>query len=592
MGALLRMFRYLKSSAGVLAVAMLFLLAGTGLNLAQPLLVQRAVDGGITAGDLRTVVLGAAGIFLAALAGSGLALASGVFVIRAGQRMAYEVRGDLFRKVLGFSFANMDRFRTGQLMVRLNSDVNTLRLFVRMGLMMIVQSVVMLGGSLVFMFRTDARLATILAVLLPSTLVLFFGLATVIRPLFMKVRQRLDELNNVLQENLAGAKVVRAFARQEHEAARFDERNRAFLALSLRVGTAISVLFPLLSFIGQLAILLTVWAGGQEVIRGLLLPPSGQPAYGALTLGQLLAFNNYAILTMWPILALAMVLNFVSMAQASAVRIEEVLAERPTVREAPGAETVARFAGAVSFRGVSFVFGGDHGGGEPVLDGIDLEIRAGEKLGLLGATGSGKSSLVHLVPRFYDPTAGEVRIDGRDVRTLALASLRTRVALVLQETLLLSGTIRENVLFGRPDATAEQLERAADIACAREFIEAKAQGWDEPVGERGAGLSGGQRQRLAIARAVLADPDILILDDATSSVDARTERQIVANLYAAFHDRTVLIISQKINPLQLADRIVLLESGRIAAEGTHGRLVESSEIYRRIFESQSAELRV
>ena len=265
---------------------------------------------------------------------------------------------------------------------------------------------------------------------------------------------------------------------------------------------------------------------------------------------------------------------------------------RPPRREAPGRSP--RFEGAISFRGVSFGFGGDPGvgGGEPVLDGIDLEIRAGEKLGLLGPTGSGKSSLVHLIPRFYDPTAGEVRLDGRDVRTIPLASLRTRVALVLQETSSCPGPSGRTCASPGPRPRRRSWSGPRRSPAPGSSSRRRSRGGTSRWGRRGAGLSGGQRQRLAIARAVLADPDILILDDATSSVDARTERQIVANLYAAFRERTVIIISQKINPLQPADRIVLLESGRIAAEGTHERLLESSGDYRRIYESQSAELRV
>jgi ATP-binding cassette subfamily B protein len=330
--------------------------------------------------------------------------------------------------------------------------------------------------------------------------------------------------------------------------------------------------------IAQLATLIVLWSGGATIIAD---AASGVP--GNLTLGKLVAFNNYAAMAMFPLLMLGMVLNFISMAMASAVRLEALFQERPAIEEKPGARGLPSLSGKIEFRNVSFRYGQ----GEKALSDINLVIRPGEKLGIIGTTGAGKSSLMNLIPRFYDPEEGSVFLDDTDVRDLTFDTLRTRVAMVLQETVLFSGTIRENLAFSAPDASASDLERAAEIACATEFIGDKPAGWDASVGERGTGLSGGQRQRVAIARAIAAKPDIIILDDVTSSLDTTTERRIVEGLYREFRDRTAIIISQKINTIRHADRIAVMADGRIIATGTHEELLESDATYRTIFETQS-----
>jgi ATP-binding cassette subfamily B protein len=478
---------------------------------------------------------------------------------------------------MSFSFENLDRWRTGELMVRLNSDVNTVRMFVRMGLFIVVQSVIMIIGTVIAMYLQDPGLANIMAIFMPLTLVLFFGVAALIRPLFMKARTALDEMNNTLQENLAGAKVVRAYARQDQEFGKFRIRNLNLFNISQNVGYKLSLFFPLFFLIAQLATVIVLWAGGSQIAG------AASGAAGNLTLGKLIAFNNYATMAMFPLLMLGMVLNFISMAMASAVRLDGLLDEKPGIEEKPDALRLPSLKGKIEFRGVSFRYGE----GERALNKIDLVIRRGEKLGIIGTTGAGKSSLVNLIPRFYDPEEGCVLIDDIDVRDIAFDTLRTRVAIVLQETVLFSGTIRDNVAFSAPEASQADLERATEIACATGFISEKPDGWDASVGERGAGLSGGQRQRVAIARAIAAKPDVIVLDDVTSSLDATTEKRIVGALYREFKDRTAIIISQKINTIRFADRIAVMEDGCIIATGTHEELLQSNETYRTIFETQS-----
>jgi ATP-binding cassette subfamily B protein len=576
--ALLRLFRFLDKSVGALAASFLLLLASTALGLVQPRLIEYAIDRGIKSVSISPVAWSAAGIIVSALIAAGLNLASGYTLIKSSQIMGYEMRNALYRKVMSFSFENLDRWRTGELMVRLNSDVNTVRMFVRMGMFMIVQSIVMIFGTVIAMYITDPGLARIMAIFMPLSLALFLGVAIFIRPLFMKARTALDEINNTLQESLAGAKVVRAFARQKQELQKFGVRNKKLYDISQNVGYKLSLFFPLFFLIAQLATVIVIWSGGTTLIAH---GTSGTT--GNLTIGKLIAFNNYAMMAMFPLLMLGFVLNFVSMAMASAVRLDALFREAPSIAEKPDAQSLDSLKGKIEFRGVSFRFGQ----GEKALSGINLVITPGEKLGIIGTTGAGKSSLVNLIPRFYDPEEGCVLLDDIDVRDLSFDTLRTRVAMVLQEAVLFSGTIRDNIAFGARNAGQADLERAAEIACATEFIREKSEGWDSSVGERGSGLSGGQRQRAAIARAIAATPDIIILDDVTSSLDSTTERRIVEGLYREFKDRTAIIISQKVNTIRHADRIVVMEDGRILAAGTHEELLKADPTYRTIFETQS-----
>jgi ATP-binding cassette subfamily B protein len=384
-------------------------------------------------------------------------------------------------------------------------------------------------------------------------------------------------LNTVLQENFAGARVIKAFVREPFEEARFDAVNQDYYQLALRVNRLISLAFPTIFGLLNVATLAVYWVGGRQVILG------------SLTLGELVAFSNYIMMAFFPIIALGATIAFVATAGASATRIFEILDADIDITEKPGARELPPVEGRVTFDHVTFRYIAD---GEPVLNEVTFEAQPGQTLALLGATGSGKSTIINLVPRFYDVTEGAVLIDGHDVRDLTLDSLRGQIGIVLQETTLFEGTIRENLAFGRPEATQEEIQEAARAAEAHDFIMSFAEGYDTRVGERGVTLSGGQKQRVAIARALLLDPRILILDDATSSVDVATEYRIQRALDRLMAGRTSLVIAQRVATVVTADQILVLDAGRVAAVGTHQKLLETSELYADIYSSQLIDDRV
>jgi ATP-binding cassette subfamily B protein len=437
------------------------------------------------------------------------------------------------------------------------------------------------------MFVIDARLALLILVVLPLAGFLIWGLMELARPLFVVVQEKLSALNTAVQENLAGVQVVKAFVRERYEITRFRRHNDDYMQQNVRVGRLMAVALPALTLLTNLGIVAVVWFGGRDVLGG------------RLTLGQLVALSNYLMIGMAPLMLLGNVLTMISRAEASAGRLWEVLDTQPALQVAATPHTAPALQGHVTFEGVGFHYAGSgqddraaaqaaptHRGGRRILDGITVHVEPGQRIALLGATGSGKSTLVHLVPRFYDVDQGAIRIDGVDVRDWDPDSLRKGMGVVLQQTTLFSGTIRENIAYGRPDATLEEVMAAAKAAQAHDFIQALPQGYDAPVEERGANLSGGQKQRIAIARALLMSPGILILDDSTSAVDVETEARIQAALDQRMLGRTTFVIAQRVSSVLTADQILVLDHGQIAAQGTHRELLERSPIYQEIYRSQ------
>jgi ATP-binding cassette, subfamily B, multidrug efflux pump len=487
------------------------------------------------------------------------------------QSVAFDLRNDLYAKIQNLSFSYHDRNSTGQLMVRATDDVEKVRLFIGQGLLQLVGALLLLTGTLTILFTTNARLALVALWILPVALVLFMIFGIISRPLFARVQMRLSLLNTTLQENLAGIKVVQAFTRERNEQAKFRRQADDLMSQQLFIIRLFTVLFPLTFLIANLGQASVLYAGGLQIIRG------------TLTIGQWQEFSLYLIYLFLPVAQFGFIIAQFGQASASAARVFEILDAENEVFDRADATPLPPVEGRVSFQKVTFRY---FSSGEPVLKNVTFETNPGDTVALLGATGSGKTTIINLLPRFYNPTEGTITIDGFDLRQVTLDSLRSQIGIVLQETTLFSGTIRENIAFGKPEASQEEIVAAAQAAAAHEFILTFPEGYDTYVGERGATLSGGQKQRLAIARALLVQPRILILDDSTSSVDMATEARIQAALENLMEGRTSFVIAQRISTVMNADLILVMDNGEIAARGTHSELLETSEIYAEIYSSQ------
>lgn len=584
MRSLRRAFRFVKPYRVPAVLSLVLLLGVVVADLAVPRLTQRVIDEGIARKDMGTI-LSTAGFMLGAAVLSALfSVGNTLLSVRVATNAGTDIRSELVRRVQTFSFGNLDRIQTGQLLVRATSDVNRVQQIVQMSLRILTRAPLWMIGSIVLLFATSTNLGLLMLAMLPFILGMLALFMTKARPLFASVQRKLDRLNQVLQENLAGVRVVKAFVRVEHEEARFDRANRAFADESYRVIRLIAALVPTMLFLVNVAVASVVWLGGRQVV------------IGGFTVGEVVASINYMGYSLFPLMMLGGMIGPLSAAEASAARIWEVLDSEPEVQDRPRGETLAEVKGRVVFEKVCFNY--DHGGGsvadgeagpacsEPVLYEIDLVAEPGQTVAILGATGSGKSSLVHLIPRFYDVGRGRVLLDGVDVRDLPLEVLRAQVGVALQESVLFSGSIRENIRYGRPDASEAEVVAAAKAAQAHDFIAAFPDGYDTVVGQRGVNLSGGQRQRIAIARALLVRPKVLVLDDSTSAVDVETEAKMQASLEELMADRTSFIIAQRISTVLHADKIVVLDQGRVVATGTHAELMSSSPAYREIYESQ------
>ncbi len=487
------------------------------------------------------------------------------------QAVAYDLRNDLYAKIQNLSFSYHDKNQTGQLMIRATDDVEKVRLFIGQGLLQLVGAVILLSGTVIILFTSNVSLAWTAMPILPIAIVVFIVFASLAQPMFSKVQQKLSHLNTVLQENLAGIKVIKAFTREKEEHAKFEKAADATMDQQIAVSRLFTFMFPFVFLIANLGQAAILYVGGKQIIAG------------ALGLGAWQEFSLYLIYLFFPIMMFGMIVTQMGQAGASAERIFEILDAKSDIVDKPDAIQLPDVTGTVKFEEVTFRY---FGGGEPVLSKVTFEAKPGERIALLGATGSGKTTIINLLPRFYDPSEGKITIDGYDLRDVTLDSLRSRIGIVLQETTLFSGTIRENIAFGKPEASQEEIEAAAKAAAAHDFIISFPEGYNTHVGERGATLSGGQKQRVAIARALLLNPRILILDDSTSSVDLNTEAQIQKALDKLMEGRTSFVIAQRISTVMSADRILVLDKGEIVAQGKHASLMESNAIYAEIYNSQ------
>ena len=514
----------------------------------------------------------------AGLAIVGFAVVRGLFSFlqaywaeRNSQAVAFDMRNELYAKIQRLSFSYHDQNQTGQLMIRATDDVEKVRLFIGQGLLQLVGALVLLTATLIILFSANASLALATIWILPVALILFMVFGGLTQPLFAKVQQKLSSLNTILQENLAGIKVVKAFTREASEEAKFRQAADNLMQQSLSIARVFTFLFPLIFLIANLGQATTLYVGGKQIIAN------------TMSIGQWQEFSLYLIYLFFPVAQLGFIITQFGQAAASAARIFEILDAKSDVTDKPGAIALPPVQGNIKFDNVTFRY---FGAGDPVLDKVNFEARPGETIALLGATGSGKTTIINLLPRFYDPTEGRITIDDHDLRDVTLESLRAQIGVVLQETNLFSGNIRDNIAFGKPDATMEEVIAAATAAAAHDFITSFPEGYETPVGERGTTLSGGQKQRIAIARALLLNPRILILDDSTSSVDLQTEAQIQSALDKLMKGRTSFVIAQRISTVMNADQILVLEKGRVVAQGKHADLMEDSEIYADIYTSQ------
>ncbi|HUE53311.1 MAG TPA: ABC transporter ATP-binding protein [Terriglobales bacterium] len=570
------LFPYLKKYRLSFAVGMICVLCNNGVWILFPQVIRRAVDDlhlGVTRHKLWIYAL----LLLAVAAVKGIfQFLTRWIMIGISREIEFDLRNDLFRHLESLSYSYYQRTRTGDIMARATNDLNAVRMLLGPAIMYSANTIVFTAGALAFMLSISPRLTLYAFLPLPfvSVVVQYFGRR--IHERFERIQAMFSEISARAQENFSGARVVRAYVQEEPEIAAFETSNKEYIARSLKLVRLMGMLWPTLETMLGFAIVLVLWLGGREVL------------YGRITVGGFVAFNTYMVQLTWPIIALGWVINIFQRGTASMARINEILTEKPEIEDAPaikaaGAPTT-HLRGDIEFRGLNFAYNGT-----PVLHDVNLYVPAGSSLAIVGPTGSGKTTLVSLIPRIYDAAPGTVLIDGRPVREYPLEFLRHQIGFVPQETFLFSETVRENIAFGNVDASDEQVRSAAQAASIAADIESFPEQYQTLVGERGITLSGGQKQRTAIARAIIRDPRILVLDDALSSVDTHTEDKILNHLREVMRDRTTIFISHRVSTVRNADMIAVLHGGRVVELGTHDQLLTLNGYYSDLYNKQLLE---
>lgn len=561
---------YLRRYLPYQVVAILSMMFLTLAGLIRPYLTKVLVDQVLTARQYNLLVpLVAATIGISVVRGF-FNYGQQYFGEKSGQNLVYDLRTSLYRHLQKLSFSYYDKAQTGQLMSRLTSDVTMVQDFFSFGLVHMFDFFFMVGFGLIIIVGLDWQLTLICLAFVPFMAALILTFDRKIRPVFKDIQQQMATLTAGLQENISGVRVVKSFAREPHEMGKFAGNNTGNLKKNMRASWLFSDYLPLMNFMGGISATLVLWYGGRQVINH------------QISMGTLIAFTNYMWYLLGPIDGLGWLVNMFEQALASGDRLLEILETPCGIADLPGAQQLAECRGHVRFENVSFAYDS----GNEILTDVDIDVPAGTTCALVGATGSGKTSIINLLGRLYEPSAGRVTIDGHDIRGLTLDSLRSRVGAVLQETFLFSATIRDNIAYGNPDAPFEAVQAAAKAARAHDFIMEMKDGYETTVGERGIGLSGGQKQRVAIARALLVNPAILVLDDATSSVDMETEYEIQGALNELMHTRTTFVIAHRISSVKNADQILVLDQGRVVERGRHDDLLARGGIYRQIYDVQ------
>ncbi|MBQ2945134.1 MAG: ABC transporter ATP-binding protein [Clostridia bacterium] len=545
-------------------------------DLQLPNLMSRIVDEGINnpllngTEKLETVLSIGGLMLLLGLLGAMGGMSSSFFAAKASQSFGRDLRKKAFGKIMHLSFEQTDKFTTGSLVTRLSNDITMVTDFVTMALRMFIRSPFMLVGGLYMLITMSGDFGLILAIACPLLLLTFFLFLRKATPLFSVVQKKLDKVNNVVQENVTGARVVKAYVREEHEIKRFDEANVDLVNTSYRVQKILTFMMPIIMIIMNLTVVAVITVGGFEVDAG------------NMKVGAIMSAMTYLTMVLMSFIMVGNMAQHITRAFASVRRVNEVLDTEPVIKDGTVTEGTER--GTVSFKNVTFAY--PSSSGEPVLSNISFDVKRGETVAIMGATGSGKTSLINLIPRFYDATEGEVFVDGVNVKEYTLAALRKRISVVSQKTELFSGSIRHNILQGKPDASDAEIERAITVAQAKEFIDSFEEGIESDVGEKGMKLSGGQRQRVSIARGVIRCPEIMIMDDSMSALDLSTDARLRKALKKELSDTTVIMVAQRVATVMSADRIIILENGTIVGNDSHERLLESCEAYQTIYNSQ------
>lgn len=572
----MKVLRYLKPYWVFALLCPLAMILEVSMDLLQPTLMSDIVDNGIlgdAAADenLRYVLITGLKMLVFSLIGCFGGIASAAFGTAAAQKMGNDLRKDAFAKVMHMSFQQTDKFTTGSLVTRLTNDITAIQEFVAMSLRMFVRTGMQFIGGIAVILTLNVNFGIVLVISLPVQLIAVAIIMKKASPLFSIVQSRLDKVNSVVQENVSGARVVKAFTREEYEINRFDNANTDLMTTNLKVQKLLATLNPILMIIMNASVIAIIMIGGFQVEAK------------AMQVGEVMAAVTYITQILMSVMMVGMMFQQVSRSAASMKRVNEVLSTNPVISDG-NKSAESDNSGTVEFRNIGFSYPGSSG--KPVLSGIDLKAEKGQMIAILGSTGCGKTSLVNLVPRFYDATEGDVLVDGINVKDYDVDTLRSKIGVVLQKSELFSGTVAENIRWGCETATDEEVKTAAKIAQAEEFIDGFNDGYDTMISEKGASLSGGQKQRMAIARAIIKKPEILIFDDSTSALDLSTEAKLHKALRENLSGVTVIMIAQRIASVMRADKIAVLENGSICAFGTHKELMESSSVYRDIYYSQ------
>ena len=540
-------------------------------DLLQPKLMSKIVDDGVLGQDMDLIIRTGLLMLLVLIGGGACGIAASAFGGIASQSFSRDLRVDVFKRVMGLSFEQTDKFTTGSLVTRLTADITAIQQMVDFMLRMLVRDSLLFFGGIIMMLTLNVRFGIIILCALPIEIIMMIVILKKANPYYSIVAKRLDSVNSVVQENVTGARVVKAYVREDTEEKRFDDANISLMESNLRVQTLMAILQPLLMIILNLSVIAVIVIGGWQVQAQ------------AMKVGEVMAAITYLTQVLHGVMMMSMMFQTLAKASASANRLREVLKTDPVIKS--GSVSLSdKTGGTVSFKNVSFSY--PETKGRPVISDLTLDIKSGESVAILGATGSGKSSLVNLIPRFYDCTAGEVLVDGVNVKDCKLDELRKKVGIVLQKSELFSGTVEDNIKWGDKNATHEEVISAAQAAQADEFIQKIPAGYEGIIAEKGASLSGGQKQRLSISRAVLKKPEILILDDSTSALDLGTEAKLRAEIDRKMNGTTLIIIAQRIQSVKSCDRIAVLDHGKLCACDTHENLLKTCEVYQDIYASQ------